>query len=259
MPRDLSLNSTAYVRSPDSRTARSRSGSARPSIRPARSTTWPSPSCSKAPSTRPLSCAAWRRIVARAMPSAHRSAMRGGDRRPAGAPPSGSETASSISRGALQPDDEFRAWARERCARVLRPRRRARRQRAGQACGRPVRLVPQPAPPRHRRLIDGAALPQVAAEYAASKRRRAAIDGRPPRSEPYYPTARSLESFPRTAHPERGGAALDSDGSRINRVTPLLRPAMRRDSSTRSERLTLALDEATSRRLNADVRRSRVS
>ncbi len=252
-----SLNSIACVRSLASRTARFRSGSGRRSIPPARSTTWPSPSCSKATSTRPLlrGVAARRR---RQRCAAHI------DRRCAAASVSGAcgLTAArrrfSISPIGSMPEAEFRAWARERCAR---PCRSTASSWTACSSGLPASRYGWYLN-QHHLVTDASStvllFRQAAAEYAsrgARKSRRARCRV----LEPYYPTAQLARVVSESAPVRRRGVCnTGSNGSVCDRVTPFY-GRVGRASSTRSERLTLALDEATSRRLEAVSQRARVS
>ncbi|MEP7309043.1 MAG: amino acid adenylation domain-containing protein [Acidobacteriota bacterium] len=152
--------------------------------------------------------------------------------------------------GRADTEQEFRAWALERCVRPL--------PLGGElvdsvivklSAGRYGWYLNQ-----HHIVTDASStvqlFRQVAAEYAEAKQ------GQRPRSsdagtlEPYYPTVRGLTSFP---NPRAREAAASHWASRRQHGDRIAQFYGRRSTtgSTRSERLTLRLDEATTRRLEA--------
>ncbi len=192
-------------------------------------------------------CAAWRSVVAGS--DALRTSI--DDRGAMGVRrvrPGGCDTGLLDFSGRVNAEGEFRAWARERCSRAL-PLDgalvdsvlvRLSESRYGWYLN------------QHHLVTDASStvllFRQVAAEYAAAAA-RSVVTAAVPLLEPYYQTVQSLESFP-NARVRNEASQYWQQRLRSDRVTPFYgRPT--RVSSTRSDRLTLALDEAMSLRLKA--------
>ncbi|MEO8257699.1 MAG: amino acid adenylation domain-containing protein [Acidobacteriota bacterium] len=147
-------------------------------------------------------------------------------------------------------EHEFRAWAVERCARPL--------PLDGElvdsvivklAAGRYGWYLNQ-----HHIVTDASSTVQlfrrVAAEYAEAKKGGGRDEADTGTLEPYYPTVRALASYPNPRVREAAASHWASRRQHGDRIAPFY-GRHGTTASTRSERLTLRLDEATTRRLEA--------
>jgi amino acid adenylation domain-containing protein len=164
--------------------------------------------------------------------------------------PSASETELLDFSERASPEDAFRAWARDRCARVL-PLDgllvdSVLVRLAEHRCGWYLN--------QHHLVTDATStvllFRKVAAEYAAATTPAGSTDAIPS-LEPYYATARSIESFPNPTLRNEASRHW-AQRLRLDRLTPFY-GRVARPASTASERLTIALDEPASRRLKSIV------
>lgn len=190
---------------------------------------------------------AWRRTIVCSDALRTRVEERGGAALRREGDPHEYETRLEDFSGRPDPEGRFRAWARERCARVL-P--------LGGALVDSV-LVRLQADRfgwylnQHHLVTDASSTVTlfrgVAAEYAAA--RRGSLDVRTDGSS-YYETVDALASYPDPGTREAATAHWRDRLALSDRTVPFY-GVRRRELGTRSERLTLVLDDVASRRIRA--------